>query len=193
MTLLLIGLVLFLGMHSISIFAEGFRDRMAEKSEIGWKAAYSIVSLAGFVLIVQGYADARLEPTLLYTTPSWMAHVAALLLLPVFIFFFAPYFPGRIKTVTKHPQLIAAKLWAVSHLLVNGMLADVILFGAILAWAVADRISMKRRTTRSVPGMPETGVINDVILVVLGLGAYVVFAMWLHAAWIGVAPFKVSG
>ncbi len=188
MTLLLIGLALFLGVHSTSIFAEGFRNRMAAKSEIGWQAAYGLVSLAGILLIVRGYADARLEPTLLYVTPMWLRHLAALLMLPVFVLFFAPYFPGRIKALTRHPQLIAVKLWAVSHLLVNGMLADVILFSTFLAWAVADRISMKRRTPRAVPGLPEAGI-NDAIVIVIGLGVYVVFALWLHAAWIGVAPF----
>ncbi len=188
LTLLLIGLVLFLGIHSVSIVAEGFRNRMAAKSEIGWMAVYGLVSLAGIVLIVRGYADARLEPTLLYVTPTWLRHVAALLMLPVFILFFAPYFPGRIKAVTKHPQLVAVKLWAVSHLLVNGMLADVILFSAFLAWAVADRISLKRRAPRPVPGLPLAGI-NDAIVIVLGLAAYVVFALWLHVAWIGVPPF----
>ena len=188
MTLLLIGLVVFLGMHSISIFAEGFRNRMAAKSEIGWMAVYGMVSLIGIVLVARGYAQARVEPTLLYVTPTWFRHVAALLLLPVFILFFAPYFPGRIQAVTKHPQLIAVKLWAVAHLLVNGMLADVVLFGAFLAWAVFDRISMKRRTARAVPGLPKAGM-NDIIVVVLGLGAYIVFVLWLHLAWIGVAPF----
>ncbi len=188
MTLLLLGLALFLGVHSISIFAEDFRNRMAVKSDIGWQAAYGLLSLAGILLIVRAYADARLEPTLLYVTPTWLRHVAALLMLPVFVLFFAPYFPGRIKTVTKHPQLIAVKLWAVSHLLVNGMLADVILFSSFLAWAVVDRISMKRREPRGVPGLPQAGI-NDVIVIVVGLGAYVGFAFWLHAAWIGVAPF----
>ncbi len=188
MTLLLLGLALFLGVHSISIFAEDFRNRMAAKSEIGWQAAYGLLSLAGILLIVRGYADARLEPTLLYVTPTWLRHVAALLMLPVFVLFFAPYFPGRIKAVTKHPQLIAVKLWAVSHLLVNGMLADVVLFSSFLAWAVVDRISMKHREPRGVPGLPQAGV-NDVIVIVVGLGAYVGFAFWLHAAWIGVAPF----
>ena len=188
MTLLLIGLFIFLGTHSISIVAEGFRNRMAAKSELGWMAVYSLISLLGIVLIARGYAQARLDPVLLYVTPGWLRHVAALLLLPAFVLFFAPYFQGRISTVTKHPQLIAVKLWAVAHLLVNGMLADVVLFGAFLAWAVVDRISMKRRTARAVPGLPKAGM-NDAIVIVLGLAAYVAFALWLHAAWIGVAPF----
>ncbi len=190
MSVLLIGLALFIGTHSISIFAEGFRDRMAAKSEIGWKAVYSLLSLAGIVLVVRGYADARLDPTLLYVPPVWLRHVAALLLLPVFVLFYAPYFPGRIKTATKHPQLVAVKLWALSHLLVNGTLADVVLFGAFLAWAVVDRISLKRRTPREVMGAPR-GPLNDALLVVFGLVTYGVFVVWAHAALFGVAPFAM--
>ena len=185
---LILGLVLFLGIHSISIFAEDFRDRMAARSEIGWKASYALISLVGVVLIVRGYAAVRLDPTTLYVTPMALKHVAALLMLPVFILFFAPYLPGRIKTATKHPQLVAVKLWAVAHLLVNGTLADLLLFGSFLAWAVADRISLKRRAPRPLPGAPESGI-NDLILVGIGLAAYAGFALWAHAAWIGVAPF----
>lgn len=188
MTLLIIGLVLFIGIHSVSIFAEGFRNRMAAKSETGWKAVYGLLSLAGLYLVVKGYAQARLEPTVLYVPALWLRHVAALLLLPAFILFFAPYLPGRIKTATKHPQLIAVKLWAVAHLLANGMLADVVLFGAFLAWAVVDRISLKRRQPRALQTAPESPA-NDVILVVVGLAAYAGFALWLHAKLIGVAPF----
>ena len=161
---------------------------MAARSEIGWKAAYGIISLVGIVLVIRGYADARLDPVYLYIPPTWLRHLAALLLLPVFVLFLAPYLPGRIKTAAKHPQLVAVKLWAVAHLLVNGTVADVVLFGAFLAWAVADRISLKRRVSRPVPGAPASPM-NDVILVAVGLGAYVAFALWLHVAWIGVAPF----
>ena len=188
MTQLILGLVVFLGMHSVSIVAPGWRDRVAARSALGWKAFYGVVSLVGLLLIARGYADARLTATLLYAPPLWTRHVAALLLLPVFVLFFAPYFPGRIKTAAKHPQLVAVKLWAVAHLLANGTVADVVLFGSFLAWAVLDRISLKRRAARPVPGAPESGL-NDLILVVLGLGAYVGFALWLHAKWIGVAPF----
>lgn len=188
MSQLILGLALFLGVHSVSIFAEDFRDRMAARSEFGWKAVYGLLSLAGIVLIVRGYSAARMDPTFLYVPPDWLRHVAALLLLPVFILFFAPYLPGRIKTVTKHPQLAAVKLWAVAHLLVNGTVADVVLFGSFLAWAVVDRISLKRRMPRPVPAAPQSGF-NDIVLVVVGLAAYAAFALWLHAAWIGVAPF----
>lgn len=192
MTNLVLGLLLFLGIHSVSIVAEPLRNRLAAKSELGWKLVYALVSLAGLVLLSKGYAEARLTTTVLYTTPAWMSHVVALLMLPVFILFFAPYFPGRISRAAGHPQLVAVKLWAVSHLLVNGSVADLVLFGSFLTWAVVDRISFKRREQRPLPGLPTSGT-NDVIVTVLGLAAYAGFAMWLHAMLIGVAPFGGMG
>lgn len=192
MTTLILGLVLFLGMHSISIVAEPLRNSLAAKSELGWKAIYGIVSLVGIVLIARGYADARMTSAILYTTPQWMSHVMALLMLPVFILFFAPYLPGRISTAAKHPQLVAVKLWAVSHLLVNGSVADIVLFGSFLAWAVVDRISLKRRTQRPLPGLPKANG-NDFIAILLGLVTYVAFTLWLHERLIGVAPFGPMG
>lgn len=184
---LVLGLLLFLGMHSVSIVAPDYRNRMAEKGELAWKAVYGIVSLAGIILIVHGYGVARTSPTVLYVTPGWLRYVTAVLLLPVFTLYLAPYFPGRIKSAARHPQLVAVKLWAVAHLLVNGTVADVLLFGAILAWAVADRVSLKRRAARPVPAAPAAPV-NDVILVVAGLALYALFVLWLHRAWFGVAP-----
>ena len=185
---LLLGLVLFFGMHSMSIVALPLRDKLAAKSEFGWKLVYGVVSLIGLILMSRGYADLRLTPTILYVAPVWLYHVAAVLLLPTFVLFLAPYFPGRISSATKHPQLIAVKLWAVSHLLVNGTLADMLLFGSFLLWAVADRISMKRRATRAVPGMPESKT-NDIIAVVLGVIIYAAFVFWFHEMLFGVRPF----
>ncbi len=185
---LLIGIVLFFGMHSISIVAEPMRNRFAAKSELGWKAFYGIVSLVGIILMVRGYAELRQTPTFLYIPPVWLQHVATVLMLPVFALFLAPYFPGKIKTVTKHPQLASVKLWAFSHLLANGALADVLLFGSFLAWAVADRISMKRRVARPIPGAPESKA-NDLILIVVGLLIYAAFVLWLHEMLIGRALF----
>lgn len=188
MLLMIIGLVLFLGMHSTSIVALPLRDRLAGKSELGWKAVYGIVSLIGIVLIAKGYAEARTTTTILYMPPTGLRHLAAVLMLPVFVFFVAPYFPGRIKSTLKHPQLVAVKLWAVSHLLVNGTVADLVLFGSFLAWAVIDRISLKRRPERPVAGLAPAGR-NDAIAIVVGLVLYGLFAMVLHQRWIGVAPF----
>jgi len=184
----LIGLVLFFGLHSISIVALPLRDKLNAMSAIVWQSAYGILSVVGIVLIARGYADLRLEPVILYVSPNWLRYFSAILLLPVFAFFFAPYFPGRIKTALKHPQLVAVKLWALAHLLVNGTLADVLLFGTFLIWAVVDRISMKKRESRSIPGAPESGV-NDIILVVIGLGVYVGMVFWFHGFLFGVEPF----
>ena len=184
---LILGLVLFFGMHSISIVALPLRDQLAAKSEVGWKLVYGVVSLIGLVLMARGYADLRLTPTIVYAAPAWLYHVAAVLLLPTFVLFVAPYFPGRIRSATKHPQLIAVKLWAVSHLLVNGTLADILLFGSFLLWAVADRISLKRRPARGVPSAPESKA-NDVIAVVIGLIAYAGIVFWFHEMLFGVRP-----
>lgn len=185
---LLVGLVLFFGMHSVSIVALPLRDRMAARSDMGWKAVYTLVSLIGIVLVVRGYAELRQTPTLLYVPPVWLSHVAAVLLLPAFSLFIAPYFPGRIKDATKHPQLMAVKLWALAHLLTNGTLADVLLFGSFLIWAVADRISMQRRVPRPLQGAPESRA-NDAVVIVVGLVLYAAFAFWLHEVMFGVRPF----
>ena len=190
MTQLILGLILFFGMHSVAIVAPGLRDRLASKSETGWKLFYGLVSLVGIVLMVRGYAEARMMPTVLYVPPVWLRHLSSVLMLPVFVLFFAPYFPGRIKSAAKHPQLVAVKLWALAHLLANGTLADVLLFGTFLVWAVADRISLKKRTARAVPGAPPSKI-NDWILIVLGLGAYAAMALWLHEKWIGVSPLPL--
>lgn len=186
MNLLLVGLVLFLGIHSISIFAPAARDRWAASMGANlWRALYSIVSIVGFVLLIRGYAAARLEPVVLYVPPGWTRHVVLLLMLPVFVMLFAAYLPGRIRSALKHPMLVAVKLWALAHLLANGMLADVLLFGAFLAWAVLDRISLKRRVQRPIAAAPASRW-NDLAAVVLGLSAYAAFVLWLHRQLIGV-------
>ena len=189
MTLLVIGLVLFLGIHSLPIFSIAARDRLIQSlGRNGWRGVHSLLSLAGLVLIVVGYGQARLAPTVLYLPPLWMRHVTLALMLPVFPLILAAYLPGRIKAKVKHPMLTAIKTWAFAHLLANGMLADELLFGVFLAWAVADRISLKHRSGPSVPRLPHTRA-NDVIAVLLGLAIYVVFALWLHEWLIGVSPF----
>lgn len=187
MMYLVIGVVLFIGIHSISIINEPLRDRLYAKfGELGWKGIYSVISLVGFVLLIYGYGEARQNPTILYTTPTWFHYINMVLMLFVFPLFLAANFPGKIKAAAKHPLLAATKIWAFAHLLVNGSLADVILFGSFLAWAVADRISMKHRKQRPIMTMPVSAL-NDVICVVLGLGIYAAFALWLHTKWIGVS------
>ncbi len=186
---LILGMVIFIGTHSVSIVAPQWRSAVVARiGEWPWKGIYAIVSIAGFLLLVQGYAEARLAPLVLYLPPAWTRHVAALLMLPVFVLLLAAYLPGRIKTSVKHPMLLAVKLWATAHLLANGTLADVILFGGFLAWAVVDRISVNHRPARAIPAAPASKL-NDVVAVIVGLVLYALFAFRWHAALIGVAPF----
>ena len=187
MLTLVLGLVIFLGVHSISIVAPAARARLRERLGEGpWKGAYSVVSLLGFGLILYGFHLARQAPVVLYTPPGWMRHVTFLLMLPVFPLLFAAYLPGRIKTAMKHPMLVAVKCWALGHLLANGLLADVLLFGGFLVWAVLDRISLKRRT--QVIAMAPPGRFNDLIAVLLGLAVYAIFIVWAHVWLFGVSP-----
>jgi uncharacterized membrane protein len=188
MALLVLGLVLFLGIHSVSIVAPAWRDgRVAALGEKPWKGLYTAVSLIGFALLVYGYGAARQSPVVLYSPPLWMRHLTLLLMLPVFPLLVAAYVPGRIKTAARHPMLAATKLWAFAHLLANGTLADVLLFGGFLVWAVADRISLKHRPARPVPGAPP-GRFNDVIVVVVGLALYALFLFKAHLWLFGVSP-----
>lgn len=191
MTQLVLGLILFLGIHSLSIVARPQRDRlMARLGEPAFKILYSLVALAGLLLIIRGYGAARLDPVVLYVPPDWTRHLAMLLMLIVFPGFLATYFPGRISDALKHPTLVAVKAWALSHLLVNGTLAAVVLFGSFLAWAVFDRISVKRRAAGGhPPRLPRSGF-NDAIVLVGGLAAYAAFVLWLHPAWIGVSVIR---
>jgi uncharacterized membrane protein len=187
-SILVTGLILFFAAHAVSIISVSWRDRVAERiGEGSWKGIYAVVSAVGLALIVWGYGSARLDPITLYHPPLWLRHVALLLLVFVFPLLLATYLPGRIQTITKHPMLTATKLWAVAHLLANGTLADVILFGSFLVWAVADRISMKHRRQRPLPGAPPSKL-NDVTAVAGGLAMYVAFVLWLHAWLIGVPP-----
>jgi uncharacterized membrane protein len=187
---LILGLILFLGVHSVSIIDVDWRHRMATRfGELPWKGLYGLVALLGVVLIVIGYGDARrlVDPIVLYQAPLWMRHVTLLLMLPVFVLLLAAYLPGRIQRGAKHPMLLAVKIWALAHLLANGTLADVLLFGSFLAWAVADRISLKRRAPVPVPGAPA-GRWNDWIALGGGLALYLLFLLWWHEALFGVSP-----
>jgi len=189
MLYLILGLVIFLGVHSVEIVSPAFRSRaVAQLGEKAYKGVYTLLSIVGFVLLVWGYGVARQDPVLVYAPPVWMRHLALLLMLPVFPLLLAAYLPGRIKAAVKHPMLVAVKAWALAHLLANGMLADVLLFGGFLLWAVADRISVKRRAVvRPVPGLPP-GKYNDLIAVGGGLALYVLFVFRLHTWLIGVPP-----
>lgn len=191
MLLLIVGLVLFLGVHSVAIVDAAWRDRMVAKiGELPWKAAYGLIALIGLVLIVQGYAAVRgaADPIVLYQPAIWLRHITLLLMVPVFVLLLAAYLPGRIQHTTKHPMLVAVKVWALAHLLANGTLADLLLFGGFLAWAVADRISLKRRTHAAPAPSAPAGPYNDWIALAGGLVLYLLFLFWLHRALFGVAP-----
>jgi uncharacterized membrane protein len=191
MSLLIAGLVLFLGVHSVAIVAPAVRARTIHRlGEGAWKGLYALASLAGFVAICYGFGLARQSPVILYSPPTWMRDVALILMLPVFPLALAAYLPGRIKTAAKHPMLAAVKFWAFAHLLANGSLADVLLFGGFLAWAVVDRISLKRRSAPQVLRTAPAGPWNDVIAIVLGLAIYALLIGWAHVRLFGVSPLS---
>ena len=191
MTLLILGLVLFLGMHSVRVFADDFRTaRIQAWGANGWKAAYSVVSIAGFALIAYGYGLSRAAPVDLWNPPVWTRHLASLLTLPAFILLFAPKIPGsHLRAKLGHPMVLGVKLWAVAHLLANGRLADVLLFGGFLLWAILSFRAARARDRAQGTVYPVVGISRDLITVAVGVGAWVAFALWLHAPLIGVRPF----
>jgi len=188
MALFLVGLVLFLGIHSVAIVAPAWRDAQVARNERAWKGVYSVISIAGFALLIYGYGVARQSPVVLWTPPAGMRHLALLLMLPAFPLLLAAYLPGRIQRATKHPMLLAVTFWAAAHLLANGTLVDGILFGAFLVWAVLDYIAVQRRAQpRAIPGAPPSGL-NDAIALVGGLAIYAAFLAGVHRWLVGVAP-----
>lgn len=191
LALLLAGLIVFLGVHSVRVFADGFRSSfIAARGELAWKGLYTLLSIAGFVMIVYGYGDARTAPIPLWQPPVWTRHVAALLTLPAFIMLAAAYIPGNgIKARLKHPMLLGTKVWAFAHLLSNGTLADVLLFGGFLVWAVLCFRACRQRDRANGTVYESRGIVRTLGAVAIGVIAWFVFAMYLHTALIGVAPF----
>jgi uncharacterized membrane protein len=192
MTLLIAGLLVFLGVHSVRIFAEPWRSRIQAKlGEGGYKGLYSVASIAGFALLIWGYGVARAQPTVLWVPPLATRHVAALLMLPSFVLLAAAYVPGnRIKARLGHPMVLGVKLWALAHLLANGTLADVLLFGGFLLWAVLSFRAARGRDRAAGTVRTAVGGARDAVVVAVGIAAWVAFAFWLHRPLIGVAPFS---
>ncbi len=183
MAILIAGLVLFLGIHTLPMLPATRDGLVAKLGENGYKGLFTLVSAVGLGLIIYGYGAARFEGPILYDPPYWLRHVTMLLMVPVFIFLVAAYVPSKINRALKHPMLVAVKLWAFSHLLVNGDLASVLLFGGFFVWAVADRISVKRRGPEAgrVPSArAEPGKYSDVWVILIGLVLYGLFVWQLH-------------
>lgn len=188
---LILGLVIFLGVHSVRIVADGWRTRtIAAWGEMRWKGLYAALSLLGFALIVWGYGQARLMPVTVWQPPLPMRHVAALLTLISFVMLAATYVPGNaIKARLGHPMVLGVKVWALAHLLANGQLADMVLFGAFGVWAVLSFRSARQRDRINPPRPQASSVAATGLAVLLGVAAWAAFAFWGHRVLIGIAPF----
>lgn len=191
MSTLVAGLILFLGVHSVRIFAEPWRVRtIARIGENRWKGVYSLISIAAFVLLVWGYGQARQQGVVLFEPPVFMRHMTSLLMLVSFVLLAAAKVPGNhIKARLGHPMIIGVKVWAFAHLLANGRLSDVVLFGAFLVWAIADFIAARKRDRVAGTVYPPGDELRTLLTVVAGVVAWAVFVAGLHLWLIGVAPF----
>ncbi len=191
MTTLILGLAIFLGVHSVRIFADDWRSGV--RARIGanaWKGGYSLLSLLGFGLLIWGYGQARLDPVLLWTPMLWTRHLAALLMLPSFILLVAAYVPQNgIKARVHHPMVLAVKVWALAHLLANHTLADLVLFGSLLLWSVLDFRSSRQRDRAAGTVYPAGTLSGTVATVAVGAVVWAVFAFWAHGWLFGVRPF----
>ena len=194
MTLLVIGLILFLGIHSIRVVAPGIRDAgIAAIGTGGWRGVYSLISLGGLVLLVWGFGQARATTGMLYTPPAFFSHITLTLMILAMISLAASQMPaGHIKTRAKHPMVLSVKIWAFAHLLANGETSSVILFGAFLAWGVIMRIAYKRRERAGLSALPVYKSWTwDIAAIAVGLVLYAAFVFKLHEWLIGVAPVMV--
>jgi uncharacterized membrane protein len=191
MIYLILGLILFLGVHSVRVVADDWRTtQIARFGEGPWKGLYSLASLAGFVLIIWGYGEARHDPVALWNPPLWTHYLAAPLTLLTFVLVTAAYVPGtRIKAWLGSPMVLGVKVWAFAHLIANGTLAAAVLFGSFLVWAVVVFASERRRDRATGVVYPKGSLARDAVAVVIGVVAWVLFAFWLHGWLIGVRPF----
>ncbi len=190
LVVMILGLVVFIGTHVVTTQREMRAGLIGRLGEGTYKIAYSVASIVGVVLIAYGFARYRAAGWIdVWSPPAWTRHVAVLLVWPAIICVVAAYSPGRIKTTLKHPMLVGIKLWALAHLISNGDLGSIILFGALLGWAVFDRISLKRRTDPGAPPIAVGGPRQDVIAVVVGTLIYVALGLLFHPYVIGVPAF----
>lgn len=191
MTVLILGLALFLGTHSVRIFAEEWREAQIARLGINaWKGLFSLASLAGLALVAVGFGQARADSAVLWLPPAGLKHMAGLLTAVSFVLVAAAYIPGtRIKARLGHPMVAGVKGWAFAHLLANGSLADVLLFGSFLAWGVLDHAAASRRDRAAGTVYPAGTLGRDLAAVAAGLSAWLVFAFWLHGWLFNVRPF----
>jgi uncharacterized membrane protein len=196
LAVMILGLVLFLGVHTFTTRREARAGLITALGEGGYKAGYALASLAGLVLIVWGFAHYRADGMIdvweRFCSPKALValkHITDALMLPAVIMVVAAYMRGRIYIALKHPMLAGVKLWAAAHLLANGDLGGIILFGSFLGWAVFDRISLKHRTDAGGPPIPVGGLSNDLIAVAVGIVAYLALAFAFHPVVIGVPVF----
>jgi uncharacterized membrane protein len=188
---LIAGLVIFLGVHSIRIVADDWRTQALERAgEAAYKGLYALASLLGFALIIYGFGVARETPVMLWTPPTGMRHAASLLTLVAFILLAAAYVPrNAIKARVHHPMVLGVKFWALAHLLANGSVAHVVLFGSFLAWGVLDYISSRRRDRATGAQYAAGTVSGTTVAVLVGVIAWAAFAFKLHGWLIGIRPF----
>src|SRR3954453_19498223 len=184
---MVVGLVLFLGVHTLTTQRALRASVVASMGEGGYKIAYALASVAGLALVIWGFADYRATGWIdVWNPPTAFKHITVALMLPAVILVVAAYIRGRIYATLKHPMLAGVKLWAAAHLLANGDLGSIILFGSFLAWAVVDRISLKRRADAGGPPIPVGGWGNDMIAVAVGIVVYLALAFAFHPVVIGV-------
>jgi uncharacterized membrane protein len=190
MTYLILGLIIFLGAHSVRIVADDWRTRTrAIMGALPWKGLYSVGSLVGLGLIVWGFGLARQQPVQLWSPPVAMRHLASLLTLISFVLLAAAYVPrNNIKARLHHPMVLSVKVWALAHLLANGNIAHVVLFGSFLVWAILDFSSARRRDRAAGTQYPRGTAGATGVTVAVGVGAWMLFALWLHGMLIGVRP-----
>jgi uncharacterized membrane protein len=190
MATLFLGLLIFLGAHSVRMVAPAWRDRQVARMGQAWKGAYSLASLAGFVVMVWGFSLARQEPVALYSPPQWLRQANAVFTLAAFVLFTAAYVPrNHLKAALGHPMYASVKVWSLGHLLAAGMLHDVVLFGAFLAWSIAGFTASRRRDRREGRTYAAGTALGDVLAIAIGAAAWAAFAVWLHPRWIGVPAF----
>lgn len=192
MPTLILGLLIFLGVHSLRVFADEWRTRqIARFGEKPWKGLFTLASLLGFVLLCWGFGLARAQPVLLYTPPLALRHLNALFTLLAFVLLAAAYVPrNHLKAWFGHPMLLGVKVWAFGHLLATGMLRDVVLFGAFLLWAAVLFVVSRRRDRRTGTVYPGGTLGGDVATVIIGVVAWAIFMLWLHLWLIGVNPMS---